>query len=951
MSSALSATQVFGRDAERAQVLDALEAVAAGTPRTVLVGGDAGIGKTSLVRSMSDDAAARGFAVLEGHCLDIDAAVPFAPVVEALRTLVADVRGDPARPAAQRLADLLDAAAPVEPANALDELRLALAEAAAAGPVVLILEDMHWADRSTRDFAVAVTRTTRERLLLVLTFRSDDLTRRHPFRPILGELARAAGSERIDLAPLDRQAVTQLVTHRTGKQADPSVVGNVLARSEGNPLYVEELLGRDSATISASLSDLLLTRVEALTPSTRALLRTASVNGSLIDVRLLAEVAGVDEDAVEQGVREALDANVVVSRNDDVAFRHGLLREAVYDDLLPGERSRIHAAYGAALQTRLDAGTLPPGPSTLSQLAYHLYAGHDLPAALGASVRAGIAAKQYGAPEAAVHLERALDLWDQVPDPQGRTGQAKPDLMRLLAEVVGDQGDKYRQHTLIQQAVTMLEPDGDRLLASRVYAAHGSACLAYGDPEGHHLAIERALELARGEPTAELVRALEVLARDHSRFARYAEGARAAAEAVEVASRTDCAVEEARALATLSECQFLLGRVDDALLSKKRAIEVARRTGQRGEALFQVGDLAWYLVLAGDVERAFALAVDGAERATAAGLNAAALICGEQVMELTRWAGRLDEADLMLSDLLERGLSVERWRWLRVPALVGRGLAEAALDLERETMRLLSDLVGIPWADDAVRQVDLFLALGDTAEAARVTLSYLTDIAESDSPLEHSAAALLAHQVMVQAIERGALLPDEFAGLAARELALARAGLTEEWASGRDAGNLMVATALAAALAGESAVPHWRRAAANDEKFGAYYVLRTRLGLAEALLSEGERDEGRELLVSVWQSAHAMGAGYVEDRARRTATRTRVPLPDDGSASGPLSRLTAREREVLDLLATGSTNRVIAETLVISEKTVSVHVSNILAKLGCTNRGEAAALARTLVPR
>jgi predicted ATPase len=143
MSSALSATQVFGRDAERAQVLDALEAVAAGTPRTVLVGGDAGIGKTSLVRSMSDDAAARGFAVLEGHCLDIDAAVPFAPVVEALRTLVADVRGDPARPAAQRLADLLDAAAPVEPANALDELRLALAEAAAAGPVVLILEDMH----------------------------------------------------------------------------------------------------------------------------------------------------------------------------------------------------------------------------------------------------------------------------------------------------------------------------------------------------------------------------------------------------------------------------------------------------------------------------------------------------------------------------------------------------------------------------------------------------------------------------------------------------------------------------------------------------------------------------------------------------------------------------------------------------------------------------------------
>ena len=141
----------------------------------------------------------------------------------------------------------------------------------------------------------------------------------------------------------------------------------------------------------------------------------------------------------------------------------------------------------------------------------------------------------------------------------------------------------------------------------------------------------------------------------------------------------------------------------------------------------------------------------------------------------------------------------------------------------------------------------------------------------------------------------------------------------------------------------------FRAAAVLAEPFGAYFALEPRLNLAKELLAHGGRDEGRELLVECWSAALDMGAHDLERRALRLATRTRVPLPNAASREGPLSRLTPREREVLDLLATGATNKTIAADLFISEKTVSVHVSNLLGKLGVANRGAAAALARDLV--
>ena len=258
---------MLGRERDVAELDGALEFAAQGTPQVVIVGGDAGIGKTTLVSDLERRAAGRrGFTVATGHCLDIEAGMSFAPVVEAIRALLTGLDDLGSRPSARRMLRLLDPQAPrsTEPFRVLDDLRQTVLEAAAAGPVLVVLEDMHWSDRSTQDFATSLSRSARGGLLLVLTFRSDELHRRHPFRKTLTEISRTFGCRRIDLGGLDRDDIAGLVAARTDGPADPAVVGAVLARSGGNPLYAEELLGADQQGVPGHLSDLLLARIDAL---------------------------------------------------------------------------------------------------------------------------------------------------------------------------------------------------------------------------------------------------------------------------------------------------------------------------------------------------------------------------------------------------------------------------------------------------------------------------------------------------------------------------------------------------------------------------------------------------------------------------------------------------------------------------------------------------------------
>ena len=944
---------LLGRERDIAGLDEALGLAAQGTPQIALVGGDAGIGKTTLVADLERRAAGLGFTVATGHCLDLEAGMSFAPVVEAVRSLLAGVEDLGSRPSARRMLTLLDPVAPPsrEALHVLDDLTAVVLEAAAAGPVLLLLEDMHWADLSTQDFATALSRTARGRLLLVLTFRSDELHRRHPFRKTLAEISRTPGSRRIDLGGLVRADIAGIAAAHTVGPPDPSIVDAVLARSEGNPLYAEELLAADQDAntegVPDHLSDLLLARIDALDEGPRALLRLASVNGTRLDTATLADLAGLDQAQMEGYLREALDANVLRQAGGSLEFRHPLLREATYDDLMPDERTRIHARLAEILQARVDAEP-DPGVSALSRLAFHWNAAHDLPRTLAASVRAGLAAKRLGAAEAVTQLERGLALWDRVPDAGAVAGLPRAELVLLLGESAGEQGDIEGEHTLVRTAVEMLDSSTDRLLASRVYSALAWCCFHVEDTIGAEEAIRRAVEYAGDSPSEELALALSTQSQHLNRHGRFAESVAAAQRAVDAARSAGSVEAEVDALYPGSLSRFYLGHIADSLAGLEQAGVLARAAGRVGSALDEY--LAVVYMEAGQVDRGLSVANEGFAEGMALGLPIQATMCGGATLIALLWGGRLHEAERRLAELDGLGLpaSSEIGRTLRMELLVARGDVHGGPLVGGTAAQTLA-AGQLSFERDVLSELALAAMVDDQPGALETARSYLAQLDDCDSPLTWASAARIGFQALCLGRSTPGVGTDELRERAARQLERARAGLTEEWRPTYYGVQLALAEAYAARYAGEPAVAQFREATSLADPFGAYFALEPRLNLAEELLAHGGRDEGRELLVACWNAAHDMGAHDLERRALRLATRTRVPLSQSAMREGPLSRLTPREREVLDLLATGATNKTIATTLFITEKTASVHVSNLLAKLGVVNRGEAAALARDLV--
>ena len=397
-------------------------------------------------------------------------------------------------------------------------------------------------------------------------------------------------------------------------------------------------------------------------------------------------------------------------------------------------------------------------------------------------------------------------------------------------------------------------------------------------------------------------------------------------------------------------CLYFNGQCREGLDQIRKGVEVARADGQAGVALEFEAELAYYLIAWGQLDRGQALAEDVRARALAAGLPTAAAFAGEQVVEALRDSGQLTEADLLLEQLRTEGMHEYRWTFLRSDQLFARGDLEAAAELERETLARAESGVGAG-IEDVARQVDLFAALGRIEELLPRVDRHLADRLNSDAPLILSILARSGYSALAAAaaagIEPPATLPDRAAEALDRSLA----AMSDGWSTTQHAAHCLLAAATARTLARLPAVDAWRIAADAATRHGDYVALRPRLGLAEALIVEGEREEGRTLLVDAWQTARGIGSGRFSREATRLARRHRVALPGDDQLPRPLARLTAREREVLDILATGATNRAIAGRLFITEKTVSVHVTNLMAKLDVSNRGEAAALARRLEPQ
>lgn len=1000
------APPIVGRDAELTELLAALARAEVGRPGAVLVTGDAGVGKTRLVRAAAELARGRGARVLVGHCLDFgDVGMPFLPVAEVLSDLVdglvsgLDDRGDDAvrralerRPVLARLSPAVEgllgrsSASSSHPQMGSDRLALfealegLLADLAPAdGAVVLVLEDLHWADASTRDLLrFLLARLRAGRLVVLGSVRAEDLHRRHPLRPLLAELGRLSAVRRLELRPLTTDALVEHLRHlEAGAGRSEAQLAAVAARSEGNPYYAEELLASTTAG-GPGLSDVLLGRIHALDPAARRAVAAAAVGGQVVSDRVLRAVLdSVLGDgpggAVDAALEEAVSAAVLVPRADGYAFRHALLQEAVLDDLLPGERTSLHAAHARLLADAARAGA-PLAPA--AEMARHALASHDAPAALAASTAAAVEALGRLAPaEALRHVEQALSLLPAVPGadeadlaaPLAAAVSSAPRLTAVAAELASRAGELGRAVEHARRAVAVVDAD-DPLQAAgaRTRAAvhllaadvDGSLTAQAADvldgAEGLLVQLDgRVLDAVRARLLVQRGRvhlardelaAAEVAAREALPLARAAGDAAAEAEArATLAVVHDVAGGDAEVTAHLARALDLAAAASDPLAASRASylmgmhhwgagrVEEALARFERVSAELAAHGLAWsrYGVAAvwmTSVARAAAGDLTGAAAAAARGGSGPDPVhrtlsqtAGLQVEAALGQDGVAERAQALLPAVASDPLST-------MLALGGRAEALAWRGHPREAARAAEDAVAV------AEQLDLEEALSG------VWLSALAVAALADAGADPAEGADLARRGRALAQRPpgrgGPLGPEGRAWLARLDAELAR--LVEPGSA--------------------EAVAAWRAAL---EAFGyghRYEQARCRWRLAAALLDTGRaevREEARELLVTALAEAEAMAAAPLATAVRDLARRARLRLgPGPDGRVVVDSPLTDREAEVLALVARGLTNRRAGERLFISEKTVSVHLSNAMAKLGASGRAEAVAVAtrRGLLP-
>lgn len=319
---------VVGRTAEIAVLGESWALARGGSPATVLIGGEAGIGKTRLVRHFTAGVEAE---VLYGGCVDLSGSgLPFAPFTAALR-------GHADTPAKLLPWDV-QVDSDTARARLFEEMLTRLAGLCARRPVVLVIEDIHWIDRSSLDLLSFLVHNQQAAgaLLCVVTYRSDELELAHPLRRSLAELDRISWTRRMELPRLARRAVGSLVGAIAGAEPAASVVAEIYRRSEGNPFFAEVLLDRqDQPGLPESLRDLLLARVARLPAPTQAVLRMAAAGVGRVSHELLAAASGLDDGALSASLRPAVAAGVLVVDGDGYRFRHALISEAVRDDQLP----------------------------------------------------------------------------------------------------------------------------------------------------------------------------------------------------------------------------------------------------------------------------------------------------------------------------------------------------------------------------------------------------------------------------------------------------------------------------------------------------------------------------------------------------------------------------------------------------------------------------------------
>ena len=998
--------RMVGRDHESQRIEEALAGIGAGALRVVVISGEAGIGKTRLV----NEAIKRGdsqLRTLRAGCLSLASRLPYLPFAELLRDLVDQVprhdllsivggSRDELSRFVPELADSLGRPEHEPTARSghgemgrlrLYESFLRVAERIAADqPTLFLVEDVQWSDQASLQLLSFLAHGIRPGIPagLIVTVRPEEAASRDSVLTLLAELDRTAAVERIELGPLAMGDVRGMVTAIRGDALPDEDVARLAQLSDGNPLFIEELVAAEGATtgepsVPPRLRDLIAARLARVPDETLAVLRVAAAAGRTIDDRLLAAVSGLDEVQVQRAVRAAVDDHILVSLEGPeraaCRFRHEITRSLVAAQLLPAEAEHIHAAYARAL-----AAMAGPGEHT-SEIADHWDAAGDTAQAFGAHLVAGRTAEGvFAFDRAQAHFERALVLWDRVPDPQRVADEPRLKLIDSAASAAARAGRFDRAVELTREIMAhrdAMEPEAFELSRSnlRWYLWEGGD-IPTARAESEAVVAEGAMVPDRWRANA-LAHLGGLLLYER----RAGEAEAVALQAREFAEEAGALQERIMADGVIGWCRLLSGDVDAGLAAIATVVEATEQVdGSRMEGRYPVysalahAQLALALEMVSRYEEAYQVAIagtaiaaeQGVARTFGSGMQASA---ARALCQLGRWDEASEAIDRALAEgavgsgrialhAQQASLLIARGQLDEAERIIGTAEATAGDDLPGDVRRWLT-----------AARVELLIWRGEPG-AALAVLALAADDGDAPPSVTPSGRPAMPDASMPHLLTLGAR--------AAADLAIA------ERADAGDSGSAAAAIerlraaiervrrqkTLAAAWAAELAVVkaeldrseappnmrirRWRDAHSRVE---ARPYLRAYCGwrLAEAELSKRDgRGVAAATIGTALETAGALGATLVVEQLEALARRARLSVvTDDGrviatETSGRPFGLTEREVEVLALVADGLSNHEIAARLYISPKTASVHVSNIYGKMGVESRVAAATLAHSV---
>ena len=927
------------------------------------------MGKSRLAHEFARSVSGRAL-VLSGACVGLGLGeIPYAPLIDALRMLIRQVgeheAGELAGPDGAELFGLVDstgagrfleaAGAQVRVFNAV--LRM-LGHLGRQKPVLLLFEDLQWADPSTLGLVAYLTRVkSNERAMVLCTYRSS-LSQGHPLRNLLAEPQFTGHVHRLSLNGFTKPEF-RAFTHDVAGEVDLERLQRIFDLSQGNPFYAGLLLtSRETSRLPDDVKELMRAQLDQLSEHAAAVTRIAAIAGRRVGDRLLATVCEMDEPLLDNALRECERAQILIFHEVEQAyeFRHPLLRETVYEGLTARERRRVHSAMARAL-----AADEHDNARAAMEMAHHWYQTENKHEALTAAVRAGkIAVRMRAFQEAEALYRNALDLWRLVPDPQAVSGTTRVRVLAAAADAARWAGHLKPAVDWAGEATAEWDAGDDPAEAGELYERLGSYQWEAGAMEDSLEAFQEAQRRLENQPASAVKsRVASKLATATMVKGNYSQALGLARSALEMALEADARAEQGRALNSTGLALTMRGSAGEGVPLLREAVEIAEENDHLEDLFRAYGNLGLALEHSGDLRGAVSVLHDGLAQARVLGVLGARQVgvLANNACAAMYLLGRWEEAATLLEEMME-DRPVRQTLYMRLTLAqieVARGRWEQA-------QRLLAEVSVHPNADPRflgplyICAAEIEMWRGDLPAARAAVDDGMDAVSSAENSLvrlQLCAAGLRAAADECLSDPGVSAQPGGARAFADRLLETARqvAGQPQE----AEIAVLLSQCEAEWSRAGRTDTAEgWTRIAENwvrqDQPFPAAYA---RLRQAEAEFRARRKNRSGQALRLAHAAAQVLGAEPLRDRIEAFSQRHRVLLTDPATgAVVPAPRrpydgykLTTRELEVLRGACDGYTRSQVAARLFISVNTVNVHTHNAIHKLGVTSWEAAVMLA------